>query len=511
MKQTFNPYMPFWETVPDGEAHVFGNRVYVYGSHDKLGGDSFCTEDYVCWSAPVDDLGDWRWEGVIYRKDQDPINGAPYQKEFPEYENVMKDSNALHTLYAPDVAQGRDGRYYLYYALDFCNILSVAVSDSPTGPFEFLDYVLTPEGKSPETGRKFDPAILAEESGNYLYYGFCPAFRFPGMETVQMPGLMMVKLADDMHTVISEPVLIANGIDTSKGTSFEEHPAFEASSIRHIGEWYYFLYSSLQGHELCYAMSKDPAGPFEYKGVVISNADFGYQGNTDPVTYWGNNHGGLEKIEDKVYVFWHRQTHGTEYSRQGCADEVQILADGTIPQTEVTSCGMNGGPLRANEMYSSYIACHLTGRSIKDPSYYSQAEGMTGHVLSKRPDDPEPLIIPEGMPYITEEQCPNAEHNLKPYISSMDQDAVAGFKYFNFEGENRIKLELRGKGEMVVMADGFKEGEADTLCRLSAESADWNVFTEKIKPLTGKHSIYIKILFGKIDFAGIGFERIGSI
>lgn len=70
-----NPYLPSWEYVPDGEPYVFGDRVYVYGSHDFFNGDLYCMGDYVCWSAPADDLGSWRYEGVIYRKDQDPHNG----------------------------------------------------------------------------------------------------------------------------------------------------------------------------------------------------------------------------------------------------------------------------------------------------------------------------------------------------------------------------------------------------------------------------------------------------
>ena len=36
-----NPYLPSWEYVPDGEPHVFGKRVYIYGSHDRFAG--FCT------------------------------------------------------------------------------------------------------------------------------------------------------------------------------------------------------------------------------------------------------------------------------------------------------------------------------------------------------------------------------------------------------------------------------------------------------------------------------------
>lgn len=69
-KQAVNPYMPSWEYVPDAEPHVVGDRVYVYGSHDIFNGLNFCLGDYVCWSAPVDDLGNWRYEGCIYKREQ---------------------------------------------------------------------------------------------------------------------------------------------------------------------------------------------------------------------------------------------------------------------------------------------------------------------------------------------------------------------------------------------------------------------------------------------------------
>ena len=135
-----NPYLPYWENVPDGEPHVFGDRVYIFGSHDKQDGNSFCEEDYVGWSASINDLGNWRCEGVIYKKEQDPINGASYDKEIPAYDDAMDAEGMLHNLYAPDVAQGPDGRYYLYYALDFVNVISVAVCDTPVGQYEFLGY-----------------------------------------------------------------------------------------------------------------------------------------------------------------------------------------------------------------------------------------------------------------------------------------------------------------------------------------------------------------------------------
>ena len=59
-QQVYNPYLPLYECIPDGEPHVFGDRVYIYGSHDKEGGETFCMLDYTTYSAPVTDLSDWR-------------------------------------------------------------------------------------------------------------------------------------------------------------------------------------------------------------------------------------------------------------------------------------------------------------------------------------------------------------------------------------------------------------------------------------------------------------------
>ncbi|MGX8707070.1 MAG: family 43 glycosylhydrolase, partial [bacterium] len=72
--QVFNPFLPSWEYIPDGEPHVFGDRVYVYGSHDRFNAPLFCLNNYVCWSAPLNDLSAWTCSGEIYRKDQDPMN-----------------------------------------------------------------------------------------------------------------------------------------------------------------------------------------------------------------------------------------------------------------------------------------------------------------------------------------------------------------------------------------------------------------------------------------------------
>ena len=152
-QQVFNPYLPSWEYVPDGEPHVFGDRVYVYGSHDAFGAPIFCVNDYVCWSAPVDDLSDWRCEGVIYKKTQDPGNPL-----------------GIRSLYAPDVTRGPDGRYYLYYAFDFLGEMGVAVCDTPAGKYEFYGKVRHKNGKvwGKQSGEQFpfDPGVLTDDGGS---------------------------------------------------------------------------------------------------------------------------------------------------------------------------------------------------------------------------------------------------------------------------------------------------------------------------------------------------------
>lgn len=156
-KQAFNPYLPGGEYIPDGEPYQFGDRVYVYGSHDRVGAAMFCMNDYVCWSAPVHDLSDWRYEGVIYRKNQDPKNRMD-----------------LRLLFAPDVAVGSDGRYYLYYAFDFMGIMGVAVCDEPAGTYEFLGHVHYADGII--WGRKkgdsfpFDPGVLVDDDGRVFFF-----------------------------------------------------------------------------------------------------------------------------------------------------------------------------------------------------------------------------------------------------------------------------------------------------------------------------------------------------
>ena len=52
-EQIYNPILPLNVYIPDGEPRIFGDRLYLYGSHDRAGGTKYCELDYELWSAPV--------------------------------------------------------------------------------------------------------------------------------------------------------------------------------------------------------------------------------------------------------------------------------------------------------------------------------------------------------------------------------------------------------------------------------------------------------------------------
>lgn len=480
MKQVFNPYLPFYEYIPDGEPHVFGDRVYVYGSHDKEAGDRFCQLDYVVWSAPVTDLTQWRYEGVSYRAAQDPGYGTEGNE-----------------MYAPDVVQGNDGRYYLYYAMagiTFTAPIHVAVSDSPAGPFEYYGFVKNPDGSVFTKNITFDPGVLNDNGRIFLYYGWSLAFppealkeRTPELEEklvqVQVElfskseeevrntpngimGANVVELEADMLTVKSEPRRIVPGQASADGTSFQDHAFFEASSIRKIGDIYYFIYSSQWMHELCYATSRYPDRDFRFGGVLISHADIGIHGRKahQPAAATGNNHGSLAFINGKWYIFYHRQTHGHSFSRQGCAEEITLTEDGRFLQAEVTSCGLNGGPLEAKGIYSAMIACHLYKEGMPD----------TDHVKQK------------NCPYLTNE----ADTRFAANITSGTR---VGFKYFAFDGPVNFTVRLRGsaRGTLHIRTDGRELGVMPV-----QPSEEWCDVSACITA-QGKNALYL-------DFEGSG-------
>lgn len=447
-KQAFNPYLPSWEYIPDGEPYVFDDRVYVYGSHDFYNGYVFCMGDYMCWSASVDDLGNWRCEGVIYPRDEDPLN-----------------RDGKMCLYAPDVTVGPDGRYYLYYVLDKVSVVSVAVCDTPAGKYEFYGYVHyqdgTRLGERVDDEPQFDPGVLTEGEKTYLYTGFC------GNGDKSRTGARVTVLDKDMLTILEEPVTIVPGCEYSAGTGYEGHAFFEASSIRKREDTYYFIYSSQVMHELCYAVSKNPTGDFVYGGVIVSNCDMhidSYKPADMPMAYGANNHGSIVQIGEDWYIFYHRHTNGTWYSRQGCAEKINFREDGSIPQAEITSCGLNSGPLRGKGIYPAYIACHLFTR---EPSAYVGGDRF-------------PKVMQDGKDGDEE----------TGYVGNIQDSATVGFKYFDVKGVSRITITVRGYAKGVFQVKTARNGEV--LAEIPVDYTNvWEDYTVPVSIEDGIHALYL--------------------
>lgn len=294
-----NPYLPGWEYIPDGEPRVFGNRVYIYGSHDNAGSDKFCDYKLKVWSAPMDNLNHWTCHGTAFqtRAEAERESDTPWTD---------------HELYAPDVVE-KDGKYYLY-AYIFWSKGCVAVSDRPEGPFRLLSQYKVPES-SPEVlkeGIFVDPGVLVDEDGRvYIYCGF--------------EGSYMAEINSSNMYEILEDSFIPDIIPTTF-----PHEFYEACSLRKIADTYYLIYSPQIGSRLAYATSASPRGPFEYRGVLIDNG-IDYPG--------GNNHGSICNINGQWYLFYHRMTNGTVMSRRDCVERIEIRQDGSIPQVEMTSLG----------------------------------------------------------------------------------------------------------------------------------------------------------------------------
>ena len=449
MKKTaVNPYLPLWEYIPDGEPYVFGDRVYVYGSHDLFNGCVFCMGDYMGWSAPVDDLSDWRCEGVIYPRNADPVNADGHM-----------------CLYAPDVTRGPDGRYYLYYVLDKVGFVSVAVCDSPAGRYEFLGYVHDKQGRRlgdrPGDEPQFDPGVLTEGDKTFLYTGFC------GRGDKSRHGAMCTVLGPDMVTIAEEPVFVAPGCEYEAGTGFEGHAYFEAASIRKRGDLYYFVYSSTVMHELCYATARDPRGPFTYGGVIVSNCDLGidsYKPADKIVAFGGNNHGSIVEIAGQWYIFYHRQTNAHWFSRQGCAEPICFDAEGRIAQAEMTSCGLNGGPLPGQGRYPAAIACHLFMAEKTEP--------YAG-------DPRRPRITREGR-----------EDRSEGFLANISDGTVIGWRDFDCKALKRVSIETRaychGTFEIRTAWDGPVLGEIPAI-----SSNVWVTGSADVTVPDGVHPLYL--------------------
>lgn len=474
--QVFNPYLPSYEYIPDGEPHVFDGRVYIYGSHDKFGAHGFCVDDYVTWSAPADDLSDWRYEGIIFRRGDDPNN------------------KRKAALYAPDVCKAPDGKYYLYFSPapgwgKKSMYIAVAVSDKPQGPFSYHGKVDL--AKWINKFVPFDPAVYVEDGRVWLYYGsgvYPPISFFISKRGVR--GGAVVELdSKDMCTVIGEPKMTVPLKHTDISGEYCGHEFFEASSIRKINGRYYFIYSSRLGHELCYAIGDSPAGPFSFGGTLVSNGDIGLNEHKNPRTacnYTGNTHGSILDLNGKDFVFYHRHTNRHDFSRQGCAERLALNPDGGFQQAEITSCGLNGKPLSGCGKYSAGIACHLTSK--KGARFYGVFRGFKGKE-----------------PYIT--QC-GIGKQAEQYVANIHNGTVVGFKYFDLSDKCRVKVFYSGKCNGKLLVKTKPNGKAKAEIILKSEYKAKHIAGTEINFSDANAALYLEFQGkGSLDLYSIEFGK----
>lgn len=471
--QAFNPYLPSYEYIPDAEPYVFDGRVYIYGSHDRFNAPIFCMNDYVCWSAPVNDLSQWTYSGVIFRKNQDPMNRL-----------------GLRLLFAPDVCKGPDGRYYLYYAYDFLGAVGVAVCDKPDGQYAFYGHVHYADGTL--LGRRkgdefpFDPGVLLDDDGQvYLYSGF--ATKVPPIlsrfHNLKNSGGSVIVLDKDMVTIRKEPRLLFPRKGSGLPGAFAGHEFFEASSIRKIDGKYVFVYSSANNHELCYAVSDRPDGGFRFGGTLVDQGDLYMEGRDDEAharNYLGNTHGGMVELNGHWYIFYHRQTNQHSYSRQACAEPLERTADGGFKQAEVTSCGLNGKPLEGKGLYPARIACNLW--SAQGTCRYDKPFRKKEH------------------PYFTQKGR-DGDQDAVQYIANMRDGSVAGFKYFDFRDVKNIACSVSGHGVGVMqvsVSEDFSSLAAEVALRADGDMCKASA---PLKLVDGVHPLYFRYQgSGEIDF-----------
>ena len=265
-------------------------------------------------------------------------------------------------------------------------------------------------------------------------------------------------------------MLAVPGEVLAEGTDFEGHGFFEASSPRKINGRYYMVYSSVKSHDLCYAVSESPVGGFRYGGVIVSIGDIGIVEEGQAVNYLGNTHGGLVEIEGQWYVFYHRHTNRHRNSRQMCAEQIRITEDGKIAQAEVTSCGLNGGPLRGTGRYEARIACNL---SSAGGTFMYQKEKTAGE---------------EQHPYFTQDGG-DREDDPNQYIANLRDGAWAGFKYFDIRESSRIKLCVRGNAEGEILVRNERDGEIRAAVPIHP-SADWREESGEFHIEPGIYALY---------------------
>ncbi|MCR5841849.1 MAG: family 43 glycosylhydrolase [Bacteroidales bacterium] len=495
-----NPYLPLWEYIPDGEPYIFEDpdnpgkyRVYIYGSHD-IELTAYCGRNQVVWSAPVDDLLHWRYDGVIFESvlgaDGKPLNA----------------DGKGDILYAPDVVEkvGPGGKktYYLYPNTQAGGRNSmIARSDRPDGPFTVCNWSRK-DPKATEGVLGFDPGVFIDDDGRvYGYWGFQQSWGAeldPETMCTVKKGTQVVK---DMVSNLNQEGVFR---------------FFEASSLRKIKDKYVFVYSrwtaegefGLRGanNTLAYAWSNSPLGPWTYGGMIIDARARDVDDAGNPIytaSPGGNTHGSLLEVGGQWYIFYHRQAGLGGFDRQAMVAPVEVKVtegpDGKveISEAEYTSEGFELNGLNPRVRHSAGIACYYTGPTPAEPD--NLGNRFSGSYIQPfRPawdgkTDPYDLSI-----------------NHNPVVNNT-AGSVVGYKYFDFNrlypalaktrrarlAANRLLVRLipQGvRGRIVIMADHPRHGTKLGVIRLSGREPQQIIEkcarVPKAPGLTGKHALY---------------------
>ena len=510
-----NPYLPMWEHIPDGEPYVFDDpdnpgkqRVYIYGSHDNLV-DAYCGRDQVVWSAPVEDLSQWRYDGKILVVDKNG-KGEPFDS-----------ASTADVLYAPDITVMTDSTgkktYYLFPndQTGYRNGL-IAKSDRPDGPFEVCNWNADDPNKV-DGIYGFDPAVFVDDDGRvYGYWGFGHSMGAeidPATMCTVKPG---TKAVDGMIP----------GFQEQPGNKFR---FFEASSIRKIKDKYVFIYSRFtedgefglptSNYTLAYCYSDQPLGPWTYGGTIIDGRarEINEQGDTiASATPDGNTHGSICEVNGQWYVFYHRQTGTDEYARQAMVAPITVKVEEgkggkvEISEGEYNSEGFCLNGLNPFERHSAGIACWYTGpkpatHEWPNNTFYGSYVAATygSDATVKTTADTWMPAEKYDMPY-------DLRYNTNPVVNNT-AGSIVGYKYFNFDAESldeddNLMLVLRLipegiDGTIEVWMDrpwesqgGKKIGEGTLKADMKKEPWDMAIgISEEVKEksLAGKHAIFL--------------------
>ena len=321
----------------DPTARVFEGKLYLYPSHDipspiERLKEWFCMADYHVFSS--ENLVDWTDHGMILSQ-----------------ENVPWVDSESYSMWAPDCVY-KDGKYYFYFPASpkgkkGFNV-GVAIADKPYGPFKPLPDPIKGVGG-------IDPCVLLDTDGQaYLYWSG--------------RGLNVAKLKDNMTELASEPVLVADVED-----GFKEGPF----AFKHNGK-YYLTYPWVKDKTEClaYAMSDNPMGPFEYKGIIMEQS---------PTGCWTNHHS-LVEYKGQWYLFYHHNDYSPEFdkNRSVRVDSLTFNPDGTIQLVTPTLRGVGITDAGKAIQLDRYSAISQEGASI---DYINQANKFDGwKVLFNRKD-----------------------------------------------------------------------------------------------------------------------------